>query len=133
MRVGLQAVLALLGGVAVTFGLLTVVTGAASVPAGGAVTASVDSELRFYAAWYVAAGATLLWAAPNIDRAGTVLRLVCATLWLAAAGRIVSLAAVGRPHGVFVVLLAVEIVIPLVVVPWQAAVASRRVRPIAGR
>jgi hypothetical protein len=47
-RRGLQATLTILGSIAVTFGGLTVLTGAAGVLAGGPASASVDSEMRFY-------------------------------------------------------------------------------------
>jgi hypothetical protein len=46
-RRGLQAILTILGLVAVVFGTLTVFTGGAGVIGGGEVSASVDSELRF--------------------------------------------------------------------------------------
>jgi hypothetical protein len=63
-RTGLQLLLTVLGLVAVAFGLLTVFTGGAGVLRGGEVSANVDSELRFYAAWYAGAG-LLLQSSPS--------------------------------------------------------------------
>ncbi|MCA1726915.1 MAG: DUF4345 domain-containing protein [Actinobacteria bacterium] len=56
MRRGLQIILALLGVVATVFGLVSVFGGADAVLGSGGASADVDSELRFYAAWYVVAG-----------------------------------------------------------------------------
>jgi hypothetical protein len=61
-RRGLEVFLAILGAVALGFGALAVVTGTSLIPNGGAATASIDSELRFYAVWYAAAGVVLIRA-----------------------------------------------------------------------
>jgi Domain of unknown function (DUF4345) len=129
-RRGLQATLTILGVIAVTFGALTVLTGAAGVVAGGPVSASVDSEMRFYAAWYLAAGVLLLRTVARVQSEGPTIRGICAVLFLAACARVVSLLAVGAPHPIFLVLMAIEFAIPAVVVPWQAAVASRTTRAV---
>jgi hypothetical protein len=129
-RRGLQATLTILGVTAVTFGALTVLTGAAGVVAGGPVSASVDSEMRFYAAWYLAAGVLLLRTVARVESEGATIRAICAVLFLAACARVVSLLAVGAPHPIFLVLMAIEFAIPAVVVPWQAAVASRTTRAV---
>lgn len=54
-----------------------------------------------------------------------LIRGVCIVLLGAAAGRALSIASAGRPHDLYVVLLAVEVLIVAVVWPWQAAVARR--------
>lgn len=124
-RRGLQVLLSMLGGVALIAGLAGVLTGTSLIPGGAAAPAGVDSELRFYAAWYAGAGALLLWLVPRIEREGRFLRGICAALVLGALGRVVSLLVVGRPEPLYLVLMAVEFVIPVVVLPWQAAVARR--------
>lgn len=124
-RQALQVVLTILGGVAVTFGALTVIAGGAGVLAGGNVSASVDSELRFYAAWYLGAGVLLFWTVPRVESEGPIIRAICTVLVLAACGRVISLIVVGAPHTVFLALMVVEFVIPAVVVPWQRAVSRR--------
>lgn len=129
-RRGLQATLTILGLIAVTFGALTVLTGAAGVLASGPVSASVDSEMRFYAAWYLAAGVLLLRTVARVESEGTTIRAICAVLFLAACARVVSLVAVGAPHPIFLVLMAIEFTIPAVVVPWQASVGRRTTRAV---
>jgi Domain of unknown function (DUF4345) len=65
-RRGLEVFLTILGAVALGFGALAVVTGTAPIPDGGAAPVRVDSEFRFYAGWYAAAGVVLLRAARRI-------------------------------------------------------------------
>lgn len=125
----LQVTLVVLGCVAMIFGALGVVAGAAGIPGGAAAAPNVDSELRFYAAWYVAAGAMLLRVAAR-PRAETItLRIVCGALVLGAFGRVLSLLTVGRPATVFVVLMAVEFAIAAVVLAWHTAAARRVAHP----
>lgn len=109
------------GAVAVVAGLHQVVTGNAGVvgnrpdldgwrdPESAAALRNVDSELRFYGAWYATAGALMLRAAagPRVDR-GTR-RLLGLGWLLAATGRVLSIRAVGRPHPLFVALGAAEL------------------------
>ena len=121
-----QWFLTLLGLVGLIAGGVTVLTGAALIAGGATASASVDSELRFYAAWYAAAGGAVLHAARRpVDRRG-VLVAVCAALLLAATGRAISLLTVGTPHRLYVVLMVVELVLPAVVGLWLAALARRR-------
>ena len=127
-RRGLQLALLLLAGVALSAGTVTVLTGASTVLASDPVSPSVDSELRFYAAWYAGVGLVLLWSALNLDSATKVVRTVCAVLLLGALGRVLSMIAVGRPHGVYLVLLGIEVVLPVVILPWQHRVARTDVR-----
>ena len=126
-RRALQVVVAILGTVALVFGLETVLFGAA--PILGVVSdvpPSVDSELRFYAAWYAGAGALLLWTVPRIESAGIVIRAVCTVVFIAGAARLLSLVTVGKPHALYLVLMGIELAIPIVLIPWQAAVARAR-------
>lgn len=129
----LQVLLTTLGLVAIVFGAVTVLSGGALILDAGDVSASVDSELRFYAAWYVGLGVLLLWTVRRVESAGTTIRAVCAVLLLAAAGRVLSIIAVGTPHPLYLTLMAIEFAIPLVIVPWQAVVARRAVGARAGR
>lgn len=125
MARGLRVLWTFLGVVAVVFGSMTVLTGGALIPGIGGVPASVDSELRFYGAWYVGAGVVVLRSVRHIESEGRVVRAVCVVLVLAALGRVLSIVSVGKPHTLYVVLMVIEFAIPVVVLPWQAAVARR--------
>lgn len=120
-----RVALAVLGLVALVFGLHGVVTGTGGVTGGGPASASTDSEMRFFAAWYAAAGLLLLRSVWHRGIRGPVVRTCCAALLLAAGGRLLSIAEHGRPHDLYVALLVVELVIPAVLLPWHALLARR--------
>ena len=124
-RRGLQIFLVVLGVVAVTVGAWTVLRGAAAITGSGPVSPTIDSELRFANAWYAGAGALLLYVARRPEAHTALIRGMCSVLLVAAAGRGVSWATVGRPEGLYLALLAVEVLIAAVVWPWQTAVARR--------
>lgn len=115
-----------MGLVMVVAGLLSVLAGASLVPDEGAVTPDVDTEMRFFAVWYAAAGVAVLRAAPRVGSATGTVRLVGAAFFLAGCARILSWVIVGRPHWQFVVLMVIELLLPVVIVPWQARVSKAR-------
>ena len=53
------------------------------------------------------------------------IRAVFATLFLAGIARVISIITEGRPHAFQLVLLGLELVLPIVVIPWQVLVARR--------
>jgi hypothetical protein len=122
-RKGLQAFLTLLGCVAVIFGGLAMVLGAASVPRPGSFTSNLDSELRFFATWYVIVGVLLLRTVRDVESQATIIRTIAAGAFLAGCARALGWAAGGAPDTQFAVLMVIELAIPIVVVPWQSAVA----------
>ena len=124
-RKWLRVLVTVLGLVMVVAGALTVLLGAASVPREGVVTPDVDSEMRFYAVWYVAMGVVLLRSAPRVETESVVIRLAGGGFFVAGCARILSWIAVGRPHASQVALLVIELMLPLVIIPWQASVARR--------
>ena len=123
-RRGLQLVLGAIGAVAVGAGASAVVRGAAEVRDGGPVSANVDSEYRFYAAWYPVFGVLLLRAARAPESDAGIVRAAAAGFLLAACSRALSVWRLGPPHALQKVLMGLEFVIPVVVVPWQASVSS---------
>lgn len=123
-RAGLVGLVTTLGAVATFEGLRGVVQGAAQVVAGGPVSANVDSEYRFYSAWYAVFGVLLLGAARRPEQEARLIRAGAAGFVLAASGRVVSARTAGPPHPLQRALMAVEFVLPAVLVPWQAKVAG---------
>jgi len=121
-RRGLQLALAGIGTVATAFGTLGVLQGAGGVLNGGKVSANVDSEMRFFSAWYAVLGILVLRAARRPESEGTIVRACGAGFLLAGAGRLLSMRALGRPSTLFKLLTAVELAIPAVIVPWQATI-----------
>ena len=122
-RQGLRLSLTIVGAVAVTFGTLGVLMGGDGVLHGGHVSANIDTEMRFFAAWYVGGGLFTVRAARRLETEGTTIRIICAVWFLAACGRALSIVTKGAPDALFIVLMVVEFAIPLVVLPWHAAVS----------
>ncbi|MFN2590132.1 MAG: DUF4345 domain-containing protein [Actinomycetota bacterium] len=120
-----RIVVAVASVVAIVAGIAGVVFGESGVLGTHVVTPNVDSELRFFSAWYVVAGVLLLLALPNVEREARTVRTVFAGFFLAGCGRAISMVTVGRPHGMYVVLMAIELALPLVVVPWHGRLARR--------
>ena len=123
MKRTLEVFLLILAGVMVVAGLQGVIGGADIVLGGNEHSTGVDSEFRFFGAWYFAVGVVLLRAVSRVESAAFEVRLVAAGYLLAALGRAASIADEGSPHGYYVALMLIEFAIPLAIVPWQLAVA----------
>ncbi|MBA2624058.1 MAG: DUF4345 domain-containing protein [Acidimicrobiia bacterium] len=131
-RRGLQVALATIGSVATGFGAAGVAMGAHGVMGGGRVPANVDSELRFFAAWYTVLGILVLGAARRPESAAATVRACGGGFLLAACGRVLSMRAVGPPSTLFRVLTGVELAVPAVVIPWQGRVRRRSIPAASG-
>ena len=124
----LQALLALLGGVAAVAGLVAVLGGPEAQIDGAATGASVESEYRFYAGLWLAFGIVALFVVPGVERETLAVRALAAALFVAGLARAVAWLDAGRPAAIYLVLLALELAIPPALVLWQ-----RRIRARAGR
>ena len=119
-RIALRATLYVGGGVATTAGLHTVIAGARSVPGEGRANPSLESELRFYGAFYAAYGLVALHVAPRADAETQTVRALAGTLLLAGLARAGGWLATGRPHSVQRGLLAIELAAPAAIAACQA-------------
>jgi uncharacterized protein DUF4345 len=113
------------GAVATAAGLHTVIAGARSIAGQGPANPSLESELRFYAAFYVAYGLAVLRAAPRAARDPAAVRALGGALFLAGLARAGGWLAVGKPHPGQRALLALELAGPPALVAWQARLAAR--------
>ncbi len=95
-------------------------TGGRSVVAEGPASPNIESELRFYGAFYAAYGIALLRLAPRADEDPVAVGASMGALFAAGVARATGWRAVGRPHPVQQVLLALELGIPPAVVAWQS-------------
>jgi len=128
-RRGLQVLLAAMGVVATAAGADGVLRGASGVRTGGPVSANVDSEFRFFAAWYATAGAAMLDAARAPEGATKAVRMSCGGLLAGAIGRALSSRRFGRPSPLYRILMAIEIALPALVLVWHNRVVSSAVKP----
>lgn len=111
------------GAVATAAGLHTVVAGGRSIIGQGPANAAVESELRFYSAFYAAYGVAMLRAAPRADRDAAAVRALAGALFLAGAARAAAWRAVGTPTPLQRALLIVELAGPPTAVTWQERLA----------
>ena len=110
----LQRTLYLLAAIPVVAGAWPVLVGSDSVPHAGQPTASLESELRFYAVWWIGAGIFLAWLAPRVQDRTRELRVFCALLFLGGLSRIVGIIDVGWPRPSQLVLMALEFSVPVI-------------------
>ncbi len=121
----LRALLALIGLVALFFGAWGIVGGPGQIPGADHLSPNLDNELRFFAAWYAVAGLLFLRVATRLSTETLLLRVLCLGFFAGACGRLFSWISVGRPHWSQIMLMAVEFALPLILLPWHAAVLRR--------
>jgi hypothetical protein len=96
-------------------------------PPSGPWPATMDSELRFYAALWGAYGALLLRAAWSGPRALSQTPWLAAVFFAGGVGRLLSRLSVGAPHPFFTLLMLIELSLPaLMVLLWLGARTSAR-------
>jgi hypothetical protein len=85
----------------------------------------LDNVHRFMAGVYLSTGLISLWAAITIRQQGTLVYLLALGVFLAGAGRLVSIRRVGlpKPAAVWLGYLVPELVLPLIIVIAHRSVA----------
>jgi hypothetical protein len=116
----LRGLLYVFGTVAIVAGLATVALGSESIPSAGDPNANLESELRFYAVWWVAAGVFLWWLAPRVEERARELRVFCALLMLAPISRLLAVLETDWPSPGQIALLVIEAVLAVLLPIWQA-------------
>lgn len=102
----------LTGVVCVAIGLYHLIGGARTVIGGGDITASTDSQERFFSGLFAVYGVAWIWVARQSPIPGIAVRFLAAGLLVGGLGRVASLIDSGQPHPFWIVMLAVEILIP---------------------
>lgn len=115
----LRALFYLGGTVATAAGLHTMIAGGRSVAGQGPANPAIESELRFYGAFYFAYGLTVLDTAKRVDHDAARVRALAGALFAAGLARAGGWLAAGRPHPAQLGLLAIELAGPPAVVGWQ--------------
>lgn len=123
-RTVLQIIVSLVGVLLIVrFGILNIVFGSQWVLIDGKADAFLDSEFRFQAGIMCAAGGVFLWMVRRIEQHGVLLAILATGSLLGGLARVVSLVQVGTPPFSALFAMTTEIVVPLVCVPLQRAVA----------
>ncbi|MGH2961088.1 MAG: DUF4345 domain-containing protein [Solirubrobacterales bacterium] len=128
-RGALRAAVYVGGLIATAAGLDTVVRGVKSLPGEGKLAKPVvESELRFYAAFYAAYGLAALRVAPRADQDTTAVPALAGALFLAGMARIAGWCVAGRPHPAQLALLTFELTTPPLIIASQRRLAAARPR-----
>ena len=127
MASGLRRTLYVVAIVPIVTGALTMLLGADSVPSPGQPSANLESELRFYSVWWIAAGFFLLWLAPRVEERTLEFRAFFALLFLGGFSRVLAALDTDWPSTGQLILMGLEFVLPIVFIVWQA-LAARSVR-----
>ena len=87
----------------------------------------LDNVHRFLAGIYLGCGFIAAWAAVTIREQRTLIYLIALAVFIAAIGRLISMAKVGlpEPHALWLAYVASELIIPCIMVAGQYA-AHRR-------
>ena len=80
----------------------------------GPYSPTVESEMRFYAPFWIAYGGLLIYVARDLSSRGSWMPLLCGVFFAGGAGRAISFFTPGPPHPAFTVLMVIELVLPLV-------------------
>jgi Domain of unknown function (DUF4345) len=75
-------------------------------------TRDSDSELRFYAVFWLAYGICLIAVARDVNAKSKLVSWLLALFFMGGIGRAVSILQVGFPHPLFLVLMAIELMLP---------------------
>lgn len=124
-KTGLQVLIGLIGCVAIVTGTATVFLGADSVVGVSEPGAAADSEMRFFAVWYVAIGVLLLKSIPTLEKERSLVRVVGVAFFVAGCARVLSWASVGKPPFLAIILMVIELILPAVIVSWHAAITRQ--------
>jgi hypothetical protein len=86
-----------------------------SAPLSGPWPPTMDSELRFYAALWGAYGFVLLAVASDLTSRAHLVPWLAAVVFAGGLGRVVSYLSLGPPHPFFMLLMAIELLLPPVI------------------
>ena len=124
MKRGLQVFLGVFSLIPVAFAVLGFLAGAGRLSPEG-VTVDLDNQYRYFSGMYLVV-AFMLWSIiPAIEKHGRTLFLISAAIFIGGLGRVVSIMTVGTPSQDLMVGLGIEMVVPVLFVVWQRAVAAK--------
>ena len=90
---------------------------------------AAESESHFYGGIYLGLGLTTLAVSPRADHDAAAVRRLAATFLIAGVARANAWRVAGKPHPAQQGLLAVELVLPAVLVVWQARLRGGSMTP----
>ncbi|NKY59013.1 DUF4345 domain-containing protein [Nocardia flavorosea] len=120
-----------MGVACVLIGLEHLIVGPQTVPDTGDLTATDDSQNRFFSAIFAGYGIAWVWAARQSPIPADAVRLLAAVFLAGGIARLLSVAVHGRPHWFVIALTVVEFTLPPVFF-WLTREAGDRARALPG-
>jgi hypothetical protein len=124
METALRGTLLVFGISVIGISLCHIVFGPSVIPGSVPVNATMDSEDRFYAVFFLAYGVAVLWCLMDWPSRLPQMQMLMALFFIAGLTRLVSAAVVGLPHPFFVVMTTIEFLLPPLVI-WLSTRAMR--------
>ena len=123
MRRGLQITFFILSLIPAWYGIRNAIVGAAQFLPEDHVSAAIDSQFRFQSAWYFGLALILWWMIPQIEKQGTLFRILALALFLGGVARLHSYLTLGPAPGSATAAMVLELCLPLLIF-WQAHIAA---------
>ena len=127
MRQVFQGFLALFGVVVIAISLAHMAIGPQAIIGSVAVNPTMAGEDRFFAGLFLCCGVALLWCARDVQRKRVYINVLAAVFFVGGIGRLLGVAIDGAPHPFYLAMLAIELVLP----PLMVVVAKRVTDPIS--
>jgi hypothetical protein len=115
----LQGLVTLFGIVCILIALAHIVVGPASIPGGGEVNTTTDSEERFYAAMFLGFGVALIWCSRDLRGRARAFDALILFFFIGGVARVISVFQFGYPHPFFTFLGGLELVLPPLLWWWR--------------
>lgn len=97
----------------------------AKLPLGGNLGTTVESEMHFYAPFWIAYGIILVSTARDFARHLSRVPALAAVFFAGGMGRAIAYVQSGPPHPAFSILMAIEVILPVVFIALWAGAARR--------
>jgi hypothetical protein len=123
MRKSLQITLLILSLIPLVFGLSGVILGTGRFLAPAAIVPQLDNQFRYLSGLYLLVSFLIWWMVPNIEKHGTLIRIITLALFLGGLARAISWAIVGQPPVFQMDAMILELSAPLFAI-WQHKVAQ---------
>ena len=129
MRRAFQGFLALVGVIVIAISLAHMAIGPRAIIGSVPVNPTMAGEDRFFffAGLFLCSGVALVWCAREVQRKRVYVNLLAAVFFVGGIGRLLGLAIDGAPHAFYLAMLAVELVLP----PLMVVVAKRVTEPVS--
>jgi hypothetical protein len=88
--------------------------------------ALLDSNMRFFAGFWLGMGLAMMWLVPRIETQTVLFRAIWIAIFIGGIGRLLSIFLVGAPPLPFTGFTALEILGAPIFIAWQARIAQRR-------